>query len=53
MSDRRIDVRLAFDDSRYSGRLAALVDVAKRLNDEMALREATWEPHDWSAFPCE
>lgn len=43
-------VTLAFDADSFAGRLCLVDEAARRLNKEWALREATWEPHDWGFF---
>lgn len=34
----------------FTVRMARAAEAAKLLGDLFALRQATWEPHDWSTF---
>jgi hypothetical protein len=36
--------------SSYTGRLKHISEVAAAMHRETELRNATWEPHDWSDF---
>lgn len=51
MADRRIHVRLDLRDN-FTGRLAEMANAAQTMHVELALAQATWEPHDWDSFPC-
>lgn len=35
---------------RFTGRLVAIGAAAQRVNFDLALMTATWEPHDWEDF---
>lgn len=50
MAVRREAVSLHFDADSFTGRWPLLAAAAKKMSDEMAAQQATWEPHDWSDF---
>lgn len=41
-------VTLEFNGDSFTGRIQRAAAAASSLNRELALRDATWEPHDWS-----
>lgn len=51
MATRRERVVLSMgDEDSLSGRMRAAALAAEQVNREWALRDATWEPHDWREF---
>jgi hypothetical protein len=50
MADREVPVVLRADVQNLSARLRHMAEQADRWVFDWTLREATWEPHDWSAF---
>jgi hypothetical protein len=49
VAERNLSVNLALTD-RFTGRLALAAQAARDLHASWVLRDATWEPHDWSDF---
>lgn len=47
------DVRLDLDPQGFPVSMTSALKAGREMVLEWALREATWEPHDWSAYDRE
>lgn len=50
MTVRREPVRLELRDD-FAGRIRLIREAARTWGNDLALQQATWEPHDWTEWP--